>query len=70
VAGEIMQKCDMCVGVSMATTDTGSGELTSDQALVANDNPLPYAWAATIKVLMRMSCMEVTGDPAFALPVT
>lgn len=70
VAGEISLKCDRGGGMSMPTTDTGSGELTSGQALVAGDNPLPYGWATTIKLLMRMGGMEVTGDPDMVLSVT
>ena len=70
VAGEIVTQCGDGGGGTLPTTDTGSGELTSGQALVAGDNPLPYGWATTIKLLMRMGGMEMTGDPDMVLSVT
>ncbi len=69
-SGDVTLKCPGGMGMSMPTQDSGSGVITTGQALHAGDNVLPNEWAGVIKMMMTAGGVSITGEPEMILRVS
>lgn len=69
-AGDVTLTCPGGIGMSMPTQDSGSGFMTTGQALYAGDNVLPNDWAGVIKAMMTAAGVSITGEPEMILRVS